>query len=90
MRKLEEAILALSADCRRRAIGTKEIIDIELVKRDQSGDEPRYLRMTCQRAVFGPGQRQSRSQFKKEGRAYEDCEGGSSKNQKKRIHAFKR
>ena len=82
----EEAVLALGGDGRRRAVGTEEIVDVELVERDQPCHGARHLGMPGQRAVLGTRQRQPGSQFR-EGRGGSRCGGGEGENQSGRIHA---
>ena len=85
----EEAVLALGGDSRRRAVGTEEIVDIELVERDQPRYGTRHLRVSGQRAVFGARQGQPRVQFR-EGRGGSRRGGGKGENQNGRIHAKQR
>ena len=52
----EEAVLASSGDLPRRAIGAEEVVDFELITRDQLGDPARHLGMAGERAVLGTRQ----------------------------------
>jgi hypothetical protein len=61
----EEGVLALGGDAPRRAVGAKEIVDLELVVRDQPRNGPRHLRVPRQRPVLGARQRQTGVQFGK-------------------------
>ena len=72
----EEAVLALAGDGSRRAVGAKEIVDVEFVERDQARDHARHLGMSRQRAVLGPRQRQPRLHFRKDCRGTGDRSGG--------------
>ena len=65
----EEGVLALQGDVGGRAVGTEEVVDIELVMRHQPRDHFGHFGMSGQRAVLGARQRQPRLQFG------EDCRG---------------
>ena len=83
----EEAVLALHRDVRRRAVGAKELVDIEFVMRHQPRDHFGHLGMSGQRAVFGARQRQPRLQFGEGHRGAGNRSGGQRQNRKGRIHA---
>ena len=83
----EEAVLALHGDVSRRAVGAKELVDIEFVMRHQPRDHFGHLGMSGQRAVFGARQRQPRLQFGEGRRGAGNRCGGQRQNRKGRIHA---
>ena len=83
----EEAVLARHRDVSRRAVGTEELVDVELVMRHQPRDQLGHLGMSGQRAVFGARQRQPRLQFGEDCRGASDRSGGQRENRKGRIHA---
>jgi hypothetical protein len=85
--ELEETVLALQADFSRRAVGPKEIVDFEFVKRHQPRHQARHFGMSRQRAVLGLRQRQARPQLGKGGGAADDGSTGQRQNRKRRIHA---
>ena len=83
----EEGVLALHGDVAGRAVGTEEVVDIELVMRHQPRDRFGHFGMSGQRAVLGTRQRQPRLQFGEDCRGANDRSGGQRKNRKGRIHA---
>ena len=70
-----------------RAVGTEEVVDIELVMRQQPRDHFGHFGMSGQRAVLGARQRQPRLEFGEDCRGASDRSGGQRKNWKGRIHA---
>jgi hypothetical protein len=59
----EEGVLALGGDGRRRSVGAEEIVDVELVVREQSRYPLRHLGVAGQRSMLGARQRQTGRQF---------------------------
>ncbi len=86
----EETIPTLRGNLRRRAVGIEEIVDAELIERDQPRHQARHPGMSGQRAVLGPRQRQPRPQFGKDGGGAGDRGAGERQNRKGRIHDIKR
>ena len=83
----EEGVLALRGDLGRRAVGAEEVVDGKFIERDQPRHPPRHLRMSGQRAVLGPRQRQPRLHLGKDGRGAGHRSGGQRENWERRIHA---
>jgi len=63
----KEGVATLLGDLGRRAVGAEEIVGGKFVERDQPRHPPRHLRVSGQRAVLGPRQRQACLQFGKHG-----------------------
>ena len=86
----EETVLALRGDLGRRAVGTEEVVDVELVERDQPRHQARHLGVPAQRAVLGPRQRQPRAQSGNGGGGAGNRGRGERQNRKVRIHVVNR
>jgi len=76
----EEGVLALGGDSSRRPVGAEEIVDVELVVREQPRYPLRHLGMAGQRPMLGARQRQTGRQFG-EDRGGSAGGGGQGENQ---------
>jgi len=85
-RKTEEGVLAPRRDLRRRTVGAEEIIDVELVGRDQSRHPARHLGMTGERAVLGSRQFKPRLDLRCHRYGCGHSARGERENRYSRIH----
>jgi hypothetical protein len=86
----EEAFLPLRGYGLWGAIRAKEVVDVELVERDETRHRTRQFGMTRQRAMFGPRQPQPRLHFGKDSRSGSNRSARRGENRNRRIHDINR
>ena len=89
-RKPEEAVLPLGRDLIGRAVGAEEVVDVELVERDQPRHPARHLRVSGERPVLCPRQFDPGLDPGGDGRGRGDGACGQRENRNRRIHDHKR
>jgi hypothetical protein len=86
----EEGVLPLRSDFGRSAIGREEIVDVELVVRDQPRHPARHLRVSGQGPVLGPRQFKARLELGGDRCRRGDDAGRKRQHRNRCIHVHQR